>query len=567
MPPSTQGYRRMDLRRDLAAGLTTAVMLVPQGMAYAMLAGLPPIRGLYASLLPLVAYSVLGTSRQLSVGPVAMVSLLVSASIVPLAAGDPNALVAYATLLALMVGVLQLGMGLARAGLLVNFLSHPVVTGFTSAAALIIGASQLQHLLGVELPRTHLVHRIIIGALDQWRAIHVPTLAMGGLAVAGLLGMQRFARNWPRALIVVAATTTLTWAAALEARGIRIVGEVPAGLPSLAMPKLSTGTILSLGPTAVAIALVGFMESIAVATTYARKNGYELRPNRELVGLGVANVAAAFTQGFPVTGGFSRTAVNADAGARTGVAGLVTAGVVALALLFMTPLFYFIPNATLAAIVITAVAGLIDTREVRRLWTVKRAELWPLGVTFFGTLALGIEAGIGVGVALTLATFFFRTTRPHVAVLGRLPGTDVYRNVKRHPEAQTVDKVLIVRVDAQFYFGNASFLKETLARLEAEAPEPIDTVIIDASSINQLDSSAESALREIHDGYLRRGVTLLLAGVKGPVQDILDRSGLSERLGRQAFTLRVEDAVRTALSARKNGGATADPSATPPVTP
>ena len=556
-----RGYDRSDLRGDLVAGLTTAVMLIPQGMGYAMLAGLPPIYGLYSSLVPLVIYALFGTSRQLAVGPVAMVSLLVAAGVGAVAEPGTEAFIAYAILLALMVGVIQLAMGFARLGFLVSFLSHPVISGFTSAAALIIGLSQLRHLLGFALPRGHHVHTILLEAARHAGQTHPITLAIGVTSIAALIALKRAAPAFPRALAVVVASSLAVWGLGLHEAGVAIVGHVPAGLPSPALPRLDLAAAAELFPIALAISLVGFMESIAVAKHYARENRYAIAPNRELVGLGLGNLLGSFFGAYPVTGGFSRTAVNAQAGARTGVATLVTAAIVGLTLLFLTPLFYFLPTAVLAAIIMTAVLGLIDVREVRHLWRVKRADLAMLVVTFIATLVLGIEEGILVGVGTSIAVLVFRTTRPHVAVLGRLPGTRSWRNVRRFPEAETTPGILAVRLDSQLYFGNVDFLLETLDGLEERAVEPLRAVVIDASGINQIDASGESALRDVLDRYRRRGIELHLAGVKGPVRDVLARSGLRAEVGADHLWLDVDEAVaHVAVAAAGQAGVSSAPS-------
>lgn len=540
-----EGYDGPRFRGDLVAGLTTGVMLIPQGMAYAMLAGLPPICGLYASLLPVVVYALFGTSRQLAVGPVAMVSLLVGTGVSSVGTGDGSTevYVAAAVLLALLVGLMQAGMGIFRLGFIVNFLSHPVLAGFTSAAALIIGFSQLKHLLGVPLPRSHHVHVVLHSAAEHASEIHAITLALGVVSIAFLAGLKRWASRLPRALFAVAAASALVWGFDLQDRGVAIVGAVPEGLPPFAVPAVDPGLVRALSPIALTIALVGFMESIAVAKRYAAQRKYEVDANRELVGLGLANLAGAFTASYPVTGGFSRTAVNAQAGATSGVAGLVAAALVGLTLLFLTPLFFFLPKAVLAAVIMTAVLGLIDLHEVSHLWRVQRSDLGMWVVTFLSTLLLGIETGILVGVSASIAVVVLRTTRPHVAVLGRLPGTRHFRNVERFEEAVRTPGVLVVRVDSQFYFGNVNFLKETLARLEAEEARELDTVILDASGVNRVDASAEQALREILEDYRERGVRFAVADVKGPVRDVLDRSGFFARLGEENIFFDVDDAM------------------------
>jgi len=546
-----RAYTRDDLRGDLQGGLTTAVMLIPQGMAYAMLAGLPPIIGLYGSLVPLIIYALLGTSRQLAVGPVAMVSLLVAGGVGGLVEAGTDSYVAYAVMLMVMAGGIQLLMGVGRLGFLVNFLSHPVLSGFTSAAALIIGLSQLKHLLGVDIPRSHHVHEIVRNAAEQAGSVNGITLAIGALSVAVLVLLKRISPRFPRALAVVVGSTVAVWGLGLHEQGVGIVGSVPAGLPTMSVPSLEPGAMRRLLPTALTIALVGFMESIAVARAFARRHKVEVDANQELIALGSANLGGALFGGYPVTGGFSRTAVNDEAGARTPAAAIATAAVVALTLLFLTPLFHFLPKAALAAIIMTAVFGLIDIAEISHLWRVDRTDLVLLAITFLATLGFGIEQGIVAGVGASMLWFFVRSTRPHFAVLGRVGEAGVWRNLERDPDAVPVQGVLVVRMDAQFYYGNVSFLKEMLRRLESEisghAGGPLRAVVVDASAMNQLDSSAAGALEELVEGYAARSVRFYLAGVKGPVMDTLRRAHLVALIGEDRLPLRVEHAVQHAL--------------------
>ena len=538
-----------DLRGDLMAGLTTAVMLVPQGMAYAMLAGLPPIVGLYASTLPLVLYALFGTSRQLAVGPVAMVSLLVAAGVGSVTPQGSEAYLAMAVLLAGMVGLIQLAMGLGRLGFLVNFLSHPVVSGFTSAAALIIGLSQLKHLLGVDIPRSHHVHLIIGRAATELGSVHVITLLLGASAILVLVTLKRWRPTFPSALVVVLLGTAAVALFGLDQRGVSIVGAVPQGLPALALPSLEWSTIRQLLPTALTISLVGFMESISVAKALARKGHYEVDANQELVGLGLANLGGALVGAYPVTGGFSRTAVNAQAGARSGLAAIITACLIAGTLLLLTPLFYYLPRAVLAAIIMVAVFSLVDIKEVVHLWRVKRSDLAMLVITFAATLILGIEQGILLGVGASLLAVILRTTRPHTALLGRVPGTHAYRNIVNYPEAITTPGIIALRVDAPFYFGNINFLKETMARLEREhCTAPLRAMVINASSINSLDASADAALHEITEDLHQRGIQLFFAEVREPVRQVMRRSGLADLLGEDHFFLTVRRAVEAAAT-------------------
>lgn len=544
-------YQVQDLRADLVAGFTTAVMLVPQGMGYAMLAGLPPIVGLYASMAPLIIYAVLGTSRPLAVGPVAMDSMLVAVAVGAIAQVGTDAYVAHAVLLGSMVGAIQLLLGLLGMGFVVNFMSRPVISGFTSAASLIIGASQLRHLLAIDLPRTHSVPTILGEALSKLGSWHWPTLSLGVLGIAMLAGLKRYAPKVPRAMVAVVVTTVAVVALGLGERGVATVGVVPAGLPGLALPTFQWSTVQTLLPAAATIALVSFVEAISVGKHFARIGRYEIDAGKELIALGAANLAGSFSGGYPVAGGFSRTAVNAQAGARTPVAGFVTAVLVAMTLLFLTPLFTHMPKAVLAAIIFTAVIGLFDLREPRRLFRVKRADFYLLAFTFAMTLIVGIQYGIMLGVGASLLLFVVQTTRPHVALLGRVPGTEAYLNVGRHPHAETFPGVIVLRVDAQFYFGNVSFLKDRLRTLQAAMDEPLRAVVLDASGINQLDSSAEAALREIDEGYREAGVLLLLSHVKGPVRDVMFRTGLLQQLSESdRIFLRTHDAVERALGRR-----------------
>jgi SulP family sulfate permease len=539
-------YDGKTLRADAVAGLTTAVMLVPQAMAYAMLAGLPPITGLYASVVPLVVYGVFGTSRQLAVGPVAMVSLLTLTGVSAIAEPGSSEFVAYAVVLSAMVGILSLAMGFLRAGFLVNFLSHPVVAGFTSAAALIIGLSQLTHLLGVHLERSKFVHEILGQALAHLGEVSPITVTIGVASIVTLLLLKRFAPRFPRALVVVVAGTLAVVALGFSDGGVAIVGNVPAGFPTPSIVHIGFAEIRTLLPTALVITLVGFMESISVAKSFARRNRYKVDPDQELRALGLSNIAGSLFGAYPVTGGFSRTAVNAQAGAKTPMASIITAAVVTATLLFLTPLFYYLPKAVLAAIIMTAVFGLVDVKEAKHLWRVKRGDLALMGLTFVATLTLGIEEGILLGVVTSLLVFVVRTTRPHLAVLGRLPWSETYRNVRRFPDARVVKGVLTVRIDAQLYFGNVDFLEKALSRLEREREEPLRAVVLDAAGMNQIDSSAEAALRSIADGYDRRGIAFYVAQAKGPVRDVLSRSGLDAHLGEDAFTDTVHEAVARA---------------------
>jgi SulP family sulfate permease len=526
-------YQRNDLRGDLSAGLVVAIMLVPQGMAYAMLAGLPPVVGLYASTFPLLAYALFGSSRQLAVGPVAMISLLVFAGLSPLAdAGSPQYF-HLALLLSLMVGVLQLALGLLRMGFLVNFLSHAVISGFTSAAAIIIWLSQVHHLLGVPASGGHSFLHLLEGLGRHIGQVHFTTMGIGLASVAFLLFFRRKMTRFPAPLVVVAGSTVLVYALGLDRLGVKVVGHVPPGLPAFSIPSIGLRELESLLPAAVTILLVGFMESISIAKLISAKEKYKVDSDQELKGLGLANLVGSFLSACPVTGGFSRTAVNYQAGARTGLAAMITSVLVLLTLLFFTPFFYYLPNAVLAAIVMVAVMGLVDVGEARRLFRVKKIDGWTLAVTFAATLALGSKLGIFTGVVLSLLVFIFRSAYPHAAELGYLEEEDVFRNIRRFPKAKVYPEVLILRIDASLYFANMAFVDDWLRKCIVEKPET-KWVIFDLSGVNDVDAVAVDALGEIVENYSEHGIRFLFAGMKGPVRDLVARAGWEEKYG-EAF--------------------------------
>ncbi len=547
-----RGYQRADLGPDVVAGLTTAVMLVPQAMGYALLAGLPPIHGLYAAVAPLLLYAVLGTSRHLAVGPVAMDSILVAGAVGAIATIGTENYVLIAAALGLMVGGIQAGLGFLRAGFLVNFLSRPVVAGFTAAAALIIAASQLGHLLGVDLPRTHHVHLVVWEALQSASGWSWPTLAIGVSSIVALVFCKRRLPRLPAALFVVVATTLAVWGLGLSTQGVSIVGEVPAGLPGFHVPTVDAALLTQLIPAAATIALVSFMEAISVGRTFAQAHRYDIHPNRELIALGFANMAGGVTGGYPIAGGFSRTAVNVRAGARTQLAALVTCAIVVVTLLAFTRAFFYLPKAALSAIIVAAVASLIDIPGAAEVYRVKRADFYLLVLTFFATLSLGIQWGILVGIAASVLLFLVRTTRPHFAVLGRIPQSHTYVNIARHPHAETLPGIILVRVDAQFYFGNVSFLKEMVRTLVRDSEDPVRYFVLEAAGVNDLDSAAAATLADLDEELGAQGIKLVLTRIKGPVRDVLHRTGLLEKLAREGrvylSTHRAIEVLRSGMS-------------------
>ncbi len=544
-----KNYRKDWLKGDISAGLTVGVMLIPQGMAYAMLAGLPPIHGLYAVTLPLMVYAILGTSRQLAVGPVAMVSLLTASGVGAIAEIGTDAFLSLAIVLSLMVGLIQFALGFFRLGFLVNLLSHPVVSGFTSAAALIIGLSQLKHLLGIDLARSHHVHEIVFSAAERFGEVNWYTLAIGLVGIGLIIGVKKINKAIPGPLLAVVFGILTVIAIGLESQGVKIVGTVPDGLPALVLPSFTWAQVEALIPTALTISLVGFMESIAVAKAVQKRHQeYEVVPNQELIALGAANLAGALVQAYPVTGGFSRTAVNDQSGAKTGLASIISALLIVLTLLFLTPLFYSLPKAILASVIMVAVFGLIDVREARHLWRVDRSDFWMLAVTFVATLSLGIEQGILVGVALSIAVHIYRSMQPHVAVLGRIPETDQFRNVNRFEGATESEGTLIVRFDGQLYFANLSYFQRQLNEL-AEARLPaLHHIVINAEGISYIDSSAMHELHTFITNQQAAGVEVVFSGLIGPVRDAFRKNGLFALVGEHNFYFSVKDAVEAVRS-------------------
>ncbi len=546
-------YRRADLAGDLSGGLIVGVMLVPQGMAYAMLAGLPPVFGLYASLVPLIVYAAFGSSRHLAVGPVAMLSLLVLANCAPLAEPGSAEYVHLVLLLTLMTGATQFLMGLARMGFLANYLSHGVITGFTAGAAVLIGLSQLKHLLGVPLADGQSAPLLVWEAARRIGETHVVTLVIGLAGVAMLLILQRKTPRFPGAMLFVVVATLLVYILGLDRHGVAVVGEVPHGLPPLTLPAVDGARVALLAPAALTIVFIGFIESIAVAEHIATRQRYRVDPNQELRALGLANLAATFTSGYVITGGFSRTAVNYRAGARTPLASLVTASVIGLTLLLLTPLFYYLPRAALAAIVIAAVSGLIDVGAARRTFRVKKADGFAIVLTFLLTLGVGPEAGVLGGVAFCLALFIWRTSHPRISELGYVESEGVFRCLPRYPEAQTSPGVLLVRIDAALYFANMRFVEQWL-RNRLHADHDVRWVVIEMSGVNDVDATAAEMLAELMKDYVEHGVRFAFAGTKAPVRDLVGRVDWPEKVGEPRNYASVRQALEAIVANERDKG-------------
>ncbi|MEO1449020.1 MAG: solute carrier family 26 protein [Bacteroidota bacterium] len=537
-------YRRADLSGDIAAGLTVGVMLIPQGMAYAMLGGLPPIYGLYTATLPLIIYAIMGSSRHLAVGPMAIVAILLIGGVSTLAEPFSEAYVGLATTLTLMVGVLMTLMGLLRLGFLANLLSRPVILGYTTAAAVIIMSSQLKYILGVDVPRGSLL-QTWQGLWAAWSQTHLWTLAIGAPAIVGLYLLKKSKSKIPGPLLAVVVGILVVWLGNLEAAGVAIVGQVPAGLPTVKLPVWDLDILQELAPTAVAIALVGFTGSIAVATALQNRAGINtLRPNQELWAFGLSNLVGGLFQAFPAMGGLGRSAVNYQSGAKTGLASLISSGLLILTLLFFTRFFYFLPKAILAAIIIVAVSSLINITAARRLWYTDRRDFAIFLLTVGVTLFVGIEAGVMTGIALSLGRVLLDLSRPHVAEMGQVPGTTRYRNVERFEDIESDPDLLIMRFDAPLFFANLAYFREKIQTYIQTRPG-IQHIILDAKAIDWVDASAVEMLKELVRDYESRQIKLYMVSVKGPVRDVLLKSGIVESLGEHRFFFNVNDAVRT----------------------
>ena len=554
-------YNKGTATNDLVAAAIVTIMLVPQSLAYAMLAGLPPVVGLYASILPLLAYAIFGTSPVLAVGPVAVVSLMTAAAVGQIAASGTAAYLEAAIVLAFLSGLVLLAMAVLQLGLIANFLSHPVVSGFITASGLLIAASQLKHVLGIAAAGDTLpeILLLLIAGLGQ---LNIYALLIGAGAIAFLFWVRRqlkplliragfqprlaeiLAKAGPVAAIAVSIIAVKLFG--LEGRGVRIVGDIPGALPPFALPSFNPDLWLQMLPSAVLISLVGFVESISVAQTLAAKRRQRIVANQELVGLGTANIAAALSGGYPVTGGFARSVVNYDAGAQTQMAGVFTAIGILAATLFLTPLFRYLPQAVLAATIIVAVLSLVDLRAMRRTYLYSKTDFAAMAATVVTVLTVGVEAGIITGMAVSVLLLLWRSSRPHIAIVGQVPGTEHFRNVERH-DVLTDPTVLTIRVDESLYFANARFLEDKIYDYVASRPE-LKHVILMCPAVNMIDASALESLEAIAHRLNAAGVGFHLSEVKGPVMDALTRSDFFQHFKGQVF-LSQYDAVKTLAAA------------------
>ncbi|CAM1367746.1 Sodium-independent anion transporter [Tenacibaculum xiamenense] len=537
-------YEKEYLQNDIIAGVTVAIVLIPQGIAYALIAGLPPIYGLYSALIPQVVYAIFGSSRQVAIGPVAMDSLIVATGVSTLALVGSESYISIAILLALVVGSIQFLMGIFQLGFIVNFLSRPVITGFTSAVALIIGLNQFKNLLGVEFLQSDQVHILLEDIFNRIQFFNRNTTIIGVVACGIIIFFRRLNRKIPNALIVVTLGIVLIKYFGESWVGVAIVKDIPSGLPAFSIPTIDIPLIKELMPIALTLVMVGYLETISIGKTLeAKQDEYRVQPNQELIALGLSNILGSFFKAYPSASSFSRSAINAESGGKTGVSAIVSAILVVLTLLFLTPIFYYLPKTILAAIIIVAVFNLVNVQEAKRLWKANNLDFWLLVATFFSTLLLGIEYGIIIGVGLSLILLIFRTSRPYVTELGKVPDSDFYRNKNRFKEVLIEDEVLVFRFDAQLFYANSGYFRDKLEEMTGKKGKALKLIVLDAESINRVDSTGVDMLIERIRFYKKKEITFYLAGVKGPVRDALFRGGVLDEISIDHFFMRANGAV------------------------
>ena len=538
-------YNKSLFKDDLVAGIIVGIILIPQGIAYALIAGLPPIYGLYCAIVPQIMYAIFGSSRQVAIGPVAMDSLIVATGVSTLALAGSDSYISIAILLALLVGMIQFFMGIFSLGFIVNFLSKPVITGFTSAIALIIGLNQFGNLFGVDFIQSDQIQNIVKDIWFRFMNYNYQTTLIGGISMALIIVFRKINKKIPNALIVVTLGILLIKYFEKSFEDVAIIRDIPSGLPSFGIPDFDIDQIRELFPIALTLVMVGYLETISIGKSLeAKQEAYRIRPNQELLALGISNIVGSLFQAYPISSSFSRSAVNQESGAKTGMAALISVAMVIFTVLFLTPLFYYLPKTVLAAIIIVAVFGLINLREAVYLWKVNQLDFWLMLATFTGTLVLGIEFGIIVGVGLSLIVLIFRTSRPYVTELGKVPNSNFYRNKNRFEEVIIESDILIFRFDAQLFYANSTYFRDKLDTMVYEKGATLQLIVLDAESINRVDSTGVEMLKESIKYYQKKQISFFLAGVKGPVRDDLFRSEILSIINVNHFFMRVNDAVK-----------------------
>lgn len=568
-------YKAADMQTDTIASIVFTIMVIPQSLAYAMLAGLPAITGLYASILPSILYSLFGTSRTLAVGPVALTSVMTASAVLPFAVSGTEQYATVAILLAFLSGMMLLVLSVLRLGFLTNLLSHPVISGFISASALLIIIGQIKHLLGIEAHGDTLIP-LVTSLYTHIKDTNMATFFLSIVSIASLILMKRyfeillkrlgcsekaiqlFGKSGP--VLVVVCTTLAVAGLSLNQMGVSIIGAVPSTIPKLNLDAVNLSMLTELLPSAFLISIVGFVGSVSVAQTYAAKRRQDIDPNQELMGLGLANIGSALCGAFPVTGGFSRTVLNADSGAKSPMTGIISALLILLTLLLLTPLFYYLPTAILSAIISISMTKLVSVQDLKQLWRFSKKEAVLLLITFFVVLLDGMETGLIVGVILSLLFFLWHTSHPHIAVVGRLPGTEHFRNeqrfaVEKHPS------ILTIRIDENLFFANARVLEERLQTIVSKNPN-VKHLVLMCTAVNMIDASAMQSLEKIVDRLEDSGVKLHLSEVKGPVMDRLKDSQLLKMLTGEVF-LTQHQAIQTLEKMLNNTKGDASPNESP----
>ena len=538
-------YKKSMLWGDAVSGITAGILAIAQGMAYAMIAGLPPVFGLYAALTPQIIYVLMGTSRQLSIGPVAMDSLIVAAGIGTLHIVGVDQYIAAAVFLALFVGVIQVLLGTLKLGFLVNFLSKPVLNGFISAAAIIIGFSQLKHLFRVDMMQTNRIHILLQEVVSNISETHFLSFGLGVFGIILIKVFQKINKKIPAILIVVSLGTLVLYLTQWQLIGIKIVGDIPNGLPEFGVPSFDKNQLLDLLPVAITLAVVGFTEAISIAKAIEEKHTeYEVDPNQELIAIGSGNIIGSFAQSYPATASFSRSAIQDQGGAKSGIASLFSAGLVLLTLLFLTPLFYYLPIPILAAIIMVSIFGLINFKYPIKLWKKNRDESLAFFITFIITMSVGIPQGILFGVLFSLLTMIYRTSKPHIAILGKVKNTEYYKNISRFEKDVVIEEnILIFRFDAQLYFGNQNFFKKELLNQVELKGNKLELIIINAEAINYIDSSALTMLEKLCMDIKNSGVKIMISGAIGPIRDIIFNHKLIKIIGPENLAIKTSEAV------------------------
>jgi len=538
-------YNKSLFKGDFVAGLTVGIFLVPQGIAYALIAGLPPIYGLYCALVPQVMYAIFGSSRQVAIGPVAMDSLIVATGVSTLALAGSESYIAIAILLAFIVGSIQFLMGVFRLGFIVNFLSKPVITGFTSAVALIIGLTQMGNLVGIKFAQSDQIHTVINEIFSHFSSFNLNTTIIGSVAILSIIILRKVNKKIPSALLVIIIGILIMRFFTNQFSDVSIVKDIPGGLPSFSFPEIDIGQIRELLPIALTLVMVGYLETISIGKTLeAKQDVYKVRPNQELIALGLSNIFGSFFKAYPSSSSFSRSAVNEESGGKTGMSALISVLIVVLTLLFLMPLFYYLPKTVLAAIIIVAVFRLINIKEGKFLWRSNKLDFWLMIATFLSTLFFGVEYGIIIGVGLSLIILIFRTSKPYVVELGQVPNSNFYRNKERFKDVVLDDEVLVFRFDAQLFYANANYFRDKLGEMAEAKGKALKLIVLDGESINRIDSTGIEMLKEQIKFYKKKNILFFFAGIKGPVRDDLFRSGILDLIDLNHFFMRAYHAVK-----------------------